>query len=107
MDKRLDLHEIFCKIIGITEPDGDRHSYFDPPASFKMKYPAIRYKRKSIDKIYANNMAYRTLTPYEVVVIDEDPDSEIVKAILQLPYCDHVQHYKADNLNHDVFTLYY
>lgn len=107
MDKRLELHEILCEIINITEPDGDRHTYFDPPMGLKMKYPAIRYKRTRFDKVYANNIAYMTRTPYEIILVDKSPDSEYVSQILALPYCAHNRHYTAENLHHDVFTIYY
>lgn len=107
MDSRLKLHEILCEIINITEPDGDRHTYFNPPASVKMKYPAIRYSRKDVDKLYANNSVYKQLNSYEITLIDQDPDSALVNKILQLPYCEYDRHYIAENLSHDVFTLYY
>ena len=106
-DKRLELDGILSGIINITEPDGDTHVYFDPPMDLKMKYPAIRYKRKKIGKVYANNAAYILRTPYEVIMIDEKPDSEYISKILALPYCEHDRHYTANNLHHDVFTLYY
>ena len=105
--KRLELDEILCGIIDITEPDGDTHVYFDPPMTLKMKYPAIRYTRTQIDNVYANNIAYMHRTPYELIVIDKNPDSEYVSKLLALPYCRHTRHYKAENLNHDVFTIYY
>lgn len=106
-DKRLELDETLCGIINITEPDGDTHVYFDPPMGLKMKYPAIRYKRKKLNKVYANNIAYMLRTPYEVIVIDKNPDSEYVSKLLELPYCEHDRHYTADNLHHDVFTIYH
>lgn len=106
-NRRLALHAILCEIVNIKESDGDEHVYFDPPASIKMRYPAIRYARKKIEKVYANNSVYRKLTPYEIVVIDSNPDSDLIDKILQLPYCEHDRHYKAENLNHDVFTIYY
>lgn len=107
MHKRLELHDILCEIINITEPNGDRHTYYQPPESIKMNYPAIVYSRKSIDNVHANNSIYRQSNAYEVIVIDEDPDSEIVSKVSKLPTCRHDRHYESDNLNHDVFTLYY
>lgn len=104
---RLELNAILCGIINITEPDGDTHVYFDPPMDLKMKYPAIRYKRKKIDKVYANNIAYMYRTPYEIIMIDKSPDSEYVSKLLALPYCSHDRHYMANNLHHDVFTIYH
>lgn len=108
MDRnRLALHEVLCNIIDIREPDGDRHTYFDPPMGLKMKYPAIRYKRKKITKIYANNTAYALRVPYEVIVITDDPDNAYVSKLLALPYCEHDNQYSSNNLHHDVFTIYY
>lgn len=107
MGKRLELHEILCGIINITESNGDTHVYFDPPASVKMKYPAIRYSRSNIRNDHADDSVYKQITAYEIVVIDDNPDSDIVEKISMLPMCTFNRHYKADNLNHDAFTLYY
>lgn len=101
MASRLKLHEALCELLG------NNNVYFDPPSSVQMRYPAIRYTRKKNEKVYANNSAYRLLTPYELIVIVDDPDSKLIEEILQLQYCEHDRHYIADNLHHDVFTLYY
>ena len=107
MSERLELHEILCEIVNIEESDGDRHVYHNPPASVKMKYPAIRYSLKDIKKLRANNATYKNMRCYEVVVIDPKPDSPIAEKVLDLQYCEFDRQYKANNLNHDVFTLYY
>lgn len=101
MDKRLELHEMLCGILG------SRNVYFQPPASVQMRYPAIVYSRKPIKNSHANNLVYRQSNSYEVTVIDEDPDSEIVKTVSKLPSCRHERYFTSENLNHDVFTLYY
>lgn len=106
-NRRLALHTLLCSIVNKKESDGDEHVYFDPPTSVKMRYPAIRYARKKIEKVYANNSVYRKLIPYEVVLIDNNPDSDLIDKLLSLPYCEHDRHYKAENLNHDIFTIYY
>lgn len=106
MNKRLEFDEVLCGMINITEPDGDTHVYFQPPASVKMKYPAIVYSRERIDNKFADDIPYLQRTAYSVTVIDKDPDSEIVKKVSQLPMCRHNRHYKRDNLNHDNFTIY-
>lgn len=80
--------------------------YFQPPSSIKMNYPAIRYRRASIDSTPADNMQYLTNVVYEVTVIDRDPDSEIVEEISKMSGTYHVRHYTAENLNHDVFRTY-
>lgn len=81
--------------------------YYNPPSSVNMKYPAIVYSSKPPNMLYANNEKYKQFKAYDLTVIDEDPDSEIVEKVLQLPYCSLVQHFVSDNLNHYVFTLYF
>lgn len=100
MDKRLELHERLCEILG------SRNVYFQPPEDIKMVYPAIRYSRKNFENLHANNSVYKQFRCYEVIVIDPNPDSEFVQQLALLPLCSFDRHYKADNLNHDVFTLY-
>lgn len=86
---------------------GSRNVYFQPPESMQLKYPAIVYSRKKIDNKHAGNTVYQQLFSYELTVIDKDPDSEIVRKVSMLPTCKHDRHFKSDNLNHDVFTIYY
>lgn len=99
--RRLELHEILCDVLG------SRNVYFQPPESVKMKYPAIRYTRDDIETDYANDNPYIQTTMYQLIVIDPDPDSEIVEKVKRLPMCSFDRHYAADNLNHDVFTIYF
>ena len=101
MGSRTELHEDLVKILG------SRNVYFQPPSSLNMQYPCIRYKREAIDSDFANDTRYLTRTKYQVIVIDKDPDSEIIEKLLTYPMCSHNHHYVADNLNHDVFTIYY
>lgn len=102
MTSRLKLHEEFCKILGT------RNAYYDPPESVKMKYPAIRYVPASPDLKRANNGIYQFMNHYEVTVIDPDPDSSIYKQLLtSFKHCSWVRAYKADNLNHNVLSIYY
>ena len=108
VDRRLEFHEMLCEVLNITgEPDGDRHVYFQPPESLKMKYEAIRYSRKNIPSMYANNLVYKNKICYEVILISRDPDSKYISRLLLLPYSSYDRHYVADNLHHDVFTIYH
>lgn len=86
---------------------GSRNVYFQPPASVQMRYPAIVYSRSDIENKHADDSVYNQTYFYELIVIDEDPDSEIVSKVSKLPTCRFDRHYTADNLNHDVFTIYY
>lgn len=101
MDKRLELHEILCDILG------SRNVYYQPPASLEMSYPAIVYSRDIIHNKHANNAVYNQAFGYQVILIDPDPDSEIVYKLSKLPMCEFNSHYTSNNLNHDIFTLYY
>lgn len=100
MADRLDLQSEFEAILG------SRNVYFNPPTSIRMRYPAIRYSLGSINTRFANNRTYRTVPSYEVTLIDENPDTEFLKPILQIPYCKFNRFYIADELNHWVFTIH-
>lgn len=101
MNSRLELHEVLCEILG------SRHVYYQPPESIKLVYPAIVYHRSNISNVFANNRVFAQAFFYEITVIDKNPDSDIVLRLSKLPKCHYDRHYVADNLNHDVFTLYY
>lgn len=101
MASRLELHEVLCGILG------SRNVYFQPPENQKIQYPAIVYSRNVIENTFANNKVYNQYKSYEIVVIDKDPDSVIVDKISMMDMCVHERNFKSDNLNHDIFTLYY
>lgn len=91
----------------LEEKLGSSNVYFQPPASVRMKYPAIVYSRSDIDNRFADNSPYSQEKAYTVTVIDKDPDSKIVDRIASLPKCMYDRNYRVENLNHDVFTLFY
>ena len=101
MNRRLELQDKFEELLG------SRQVYYQPPESVKLSYPCIIYKRSSIMNNNANNQVYRQDTAYEVTVIDKRPDSEIVYKLSRFPKTYHNRHYTYDNLNHDIFTIYY
>lgn len=101
MASRLDLQTELERILG------SRNVYFQPPSSVRMQYPAIVYSRKDVDGRFANDKVYRKLPCYEMILIDKNPDSTFVDKLLDLQYCSFDRHYESDNLNHDVFTIYY
>lgn len=81
--------------------------YFQPPNGLKMKYPCIIYERDTLDVAYANNGPYRHTKRYSVTVVDRNPDSMLPEQVAMLPLCSHNRFFTADDLNHDVFTLYF
>lgn len=86
---------------------GSRNVYFQPPANLEMNYPAIVYARDNMDSIFADNDPYRVTKRYQVTVIDKNPDSTIPDKVIGLRHCAYSRGFKADNLNHDIFTLYF
>lgn len=86
---------------------GSKNVYFQPPVNIQMKYPCIVYKRDYASTDHANNLPYRNTKRYAVTVIDQNPDSLIPDKIAKLPLCSFSRFYTADNLNHDVFNLYF
>ena len=101
MGSRLELQNLLESIIG------SRNVYYQPPESIKIKYPAIIYSRNDIDNNFADDIVYMQNHTYQIIVIDANPDSEIVNKISKLPMCRYNRHYTSDNLNHDVFILNY
>jgi hypothetical protein len=83
------------------------HVYFQPPANVQMTYPAIVYERDRADSKYADNKPYSVTKKYQVTLVSRNPDESIFEALAALPMCAHESSYVADNLNHDVFSMYF
>lgn len=101
MKNRADLQTLLENLLE------SRNVYYQPPSTLMMKYPAIVYGRSDIKNNFANDSVYKQTCAYEITVIDKNPDSEITKKVSMLPMCRFNRNFKSDNLNHDVFTLYY
>ena len=101
MDKRLELQMLLETLLG------SRQVYFQPPATVQMKYPCIVYHRDYEDTQFAGNNPYRRTKRYQVTVIDRNPDSHIPNKVAELRMCVFDRFYTADNLNHDVYKLYF
>lgn len=99
MDKQVEL-QTFLKTI-------TTNVYFQPPTNISIQYPAIVYKRKTIQKIKADNKAYKVNRAYDVTVIDKNPDSPIAAKLLELDYCEFDRQFVTDGLNHISLILYY
>lgn len=98
---RLELHKVLVSLLG------SKNVYFQPPESLKLSYPCIVYSRDTVDQKYADDTKYLKQVKYSVTVVDKDPDSKIVDRINDSIDFKFVRHYISDNLNHDVFTVYY
>lgn len=101
MAPRPDLQTLLLDLLGTS------NVYFQPPTGKQLNYPAIVYERSAVDSRFANNRLYKNLKRYQVKVIDRDPDSGIPDKVALLPLCVFTNFFVVDNLNHDVFNLYY
>jgi hypothetical protein len=81
--------------------------YFQPPANIQMEYPAIVYRREPGDVEFANNDRYRSVKQYELTLISRNPDEPIFEELSALPLISHDRVFVADNLHHDVFSIYF
>lgn len=84
-----------------------RNVYFQPPESIKLLYPCIIYERSFADTRFADNVPYAYSQQYKLTIIDKNPDSIIPGRVKSLPSCKFERHYTVDNLNHDVYNIYY
>mgnify|MGYP001561241877 CR=1 FL=1 len=101
MGTRMALHAFLKTLLGSD------NVYFQPPPTVKMVYPCIRYERDFIDSRFADDLPYSLTKRYSVTVIDSDPDSLIPDKLAAVPMCSFDRHYTADNLNHDVYKLFF
>lgn len=86
---------------------GSSNVYFQPPENLIMRYPCIRYERDRTYDIFADNRKYLLYKGYMITSISDDPDDIVLDKLEGLSMCSYVRHYVADNLNHDVFLIYF
>jgi hypothetical protein len=99
MGQRLDLHQILQTITPLV--------YFQPPTNVHLEYPCIIYKRDFADTKFADDNPYSHTKRYMVTIIDSNPDSEIPNQVAALPMSLFNRFYTADDLNHDVYNVYF
>lgn len=101
MAQRLELQSTLVDLLGSS------NVYFQPPPTVKMQYPCIIYKRDYVNTEFASNKPYKHKTRYQVIIVDANPDSDIHDKVAALSLCAYDRFYTADNLNHDVYNLYF
>ena len=111
MERRIQLQEqletLLANDVAVLE-DGSLAIVFQPPENIKLKYPCVIYEIDDRSFRHANDHTYALRPRYSVTVIDPDPDSQIANTIqMHFPMCRPERRYIADNLYHDVLSLYY
>ena len=101
MAQRQQLQSLLIDLLGST------NVYFQPPPTVKMQYPCIIYNRSYIDTKFSNNKPYKHKKRYQITVVDTNPDSVIHEKVAALPLSSYDRFFTADNLNHDVYNLFF
>lgn len=101
MSSRSDLQALLVSVLG------SNNVYFQPPKTVEMSYPCIVYHRDYAKTQFADDSPYRFTKRYQVTYIDRDPDSSVPDQLALLPMCTFDRFYTADNLNHDVYKLFF
>lgn len=96
---RSDFHEILKTFVD--------NVYFQPPPSISLSYPCIVYQRDYADTKFADDIPYDHTLRYMVTVIDRNPDSDIPIKVASLQMSIFNRFYTADDLNHDVYVVYF
>lgn len=99
MAPRLNLHQLLETFVA--------NVYYQPPNNVQLVYPCIIYKRDYADTKFADDKPYNHTKRYMVTVIDRDPDSDIPDKVASMPLSLFNRFYTADNLNHDVYNVYF
>lgn len=101
MSRRLDLQKLLVDLLG------SKNVYFQPRETLTMEYPCIVYRRDYAKTDFADNRPYRFKKRYQITLIDIDPDSDIHEKLAALPLCVYDRFFTADNLNHDVYNIFF
>lgn len=101
MGQRLELQILLVSLLE------SNNVYFQPPPSINMQYPCIVYKRDTAITNFADNKPYKNKKRYQVTVIDPNPDSEIPDKVAALSLCSFDRFFTTDNLNHDIYNLFF
>ena len=80
--------------------------YFQPPETKKLKYPCCIYSMLDADIKHADGAPYVISPIYEVILIDQDPDTQFLYPLMEMSGGRFTRFYTSDNLNHWVFRFY-
>ena len=86
---------------------GSSNVYFDPPESFKLRYPCIVYDLGAHNERKADNSTYIRTKRYNMTYITMDADDPMVDTLEDLEYCHLNRPYASDGLFHYAFDIYF
>lgn len=98
---RTDLQTLLEELLGSDQ------AHYQAPHNVEMTYPAIIYNRQYGVTDYADNQAYQRTKRWQVIVISKNPDEPVADLVEQIPQCTFEREYKANNLWHKAYNLYF
>ena len=81
--------------------------YFQPPIQGRLSYPCVIYSLANIDSNFASNGLYSADRSYNVQLIHDDPNNDVVDKLLAFRNSRFNSSFVSDNLYHYNFTIYF
>ena len=101
MRTRLELQAL------LEETLGSRNVWFKAPPNDKLKYPCIIYAFNGTKTDNANDKKYLGHKSYLLTFITDNPDSDILDKLMDLPYCTWDRQFISGNKYHNIFSIYF
>lgn len=103
MKHKNDVGDILSNVIG----DEDL-VHFQPSESIKLTFPCILFKFEGFKDFFANDGRHMLREKYSVTHVYQNPEADLKEEILSaFLFASFDRQYIADNLYHDVYTIYY
>ena len=98
---RVELDRILRTTLGST------NVYYDPPESFKLKYPCIVYSLAGHSETFADDNDYYGMKRYTLTYITQDADDPMADTLDKIRYCRLNRPYASDGLYHFAYDIYF
>jgi hypothetical protein len=96
-----ELQEILSDLDGVTE------AYFQKPGNLTLVPPYIVYELNDEYVSRADDTIYSFMNKYSVTIVVREPDSPIPGMVRDLPFASFDRSFKAGQLYHTVYNLYF
>ena len=88
--------------------DDAKQVYTQPPTGMQMVFPCLVINIETGKSEFADNTVYRHQKRYLVTaIVRESDDLTLYDILSKLPKSRHERSFKADELNHHVFSIFY
>lgn len=102
MKSQQEVHSILVDLVG-----PDVKVYHAVPSNMTIQYPCVLYVMDDLFVNSADNKPYMRNKRYLVTAIEKDPTIPIGNALSNLPLATFSRHYRADNLSHTAYSIYF